>query len=291
MLKNLQIFTKYTFIVLLYILATTNISIASSNPQESKTYRFGVITLTHPIVLYRQYIPFFDYINEHLPWSFELVLYKEYKDVVNAIEAGDIDMALLGGNTFIQAQRHTNLHPIVAVLASNHTTKTYGIFMTKSDNDTINNLEDLRGKSIAFGPSQSTSSFIIPSLFLANNSILLSDFSKYSNLNNHDAVARAVLRGEFDVGVMGESFAQRFLNQGLKQIAVTKPFPGFLLVARDGVPEDVRQVLQNFLLSINPQSEEFLKKSSNWPEILRHGFAPVVMADYDVFENLTNISK
>ncbi len=279
---------QYIIIINFIIIIHISAPLALSKPQESTTYRFGVITLTHPIVLYRQYIPFFDYLNEHLPWSFELVLYKEYSDVVNAIELGDIDMALLGGSTFVQAQRYTNLDPIAAVLSKNHTAQTYGIFMAKSDNDNINSLQDLYGKSIAFGPTQSTSSYIIPLNFLLENSISLKDLSNHINLSNHDAVARAVLRGEYDVGVMGESFAQRFLDQGLKQIAMTNPFPGFILVARTGVPQNVRSTLRSFLLSIDPQSDNFLIKSRNWPEILRYGFSKVVMQNYKVFNNLSN---
>ncbi len=283
---------KYTLIILCYLFVfNINIPILHANTQENKTYRFGVITLSHPIVLYRQYIPFFDYINEHLPWSFELTLFKEYNDVLKAIQNGTLDMALLGGNTFIQAQQHTKLEPIAAVLSRNQTSKTFSVFMTKSDNYTIKNFQDFHNKSIAFGSIQSTSSYIIPLLFLSKQGITLQDFSNYTNLNNHDAVARAVLRGEYDIGVMGESFAKRFLDQGLKKIAVTNSFPGFILVARTGVPPEVAKALQDFLLSIKPKSPTVLEKSKHWPEILRYGFAPVNMDDYDLFKNLPQVTQ
>ncbi len=291
-MKNIFNLTLYSTVLALFLcIFPFDKACADDLTDENKSYRFGVISLAHPIVLYRQYIPFFDYINEHLPWSFELVLYKEYKDVVLAISEGDIDLALFAGNTFIQAQNHTNLTPIVAVCSSNKTTKNYSIFVAKDDNTSINSLQDLRGKSIAFGSLQSTSSYLMPVKYLAENGITLHDFSGYANLSNHDAVARAVLRGKYAVGVMGESFAQRFLEQGLKQIATTHAFPGFILVARSGVSKTVSIALQNLLLNIDPTSEIFQKKSIHWPEILQHGFAPVVLDDYNVFKKQPLLHK
>ncbi len=283
---------KIAFICLFFLIClSTQPTSTHAQDNVNKSYRFGIITLSHPIVLYRQYIPFFDYINEHLPWSFDLVLYKEYSQVVKAIENGELDMALLGGSTFMQAMLHTELDPLVAIRSRDNSTKTYGIFVTKSDNQHINSLNDTQSKSIAFGPEQSTSSFLMPLYFLEKNFITLSKFSKYENLSNHDAVARAVLRGEYEVGVLGESFAQRFLGKGLKQIEITESFPSFLLVARVGVAENVRETFKNFLLSIDPKSKNFTTKSMAWPEILRYGFAPVTMSDYEIFNQLQSISK
>ncbi len=285
-MKNIILFKQLKILVLcLCFLVNMFAPLSFANDTEGKIYRFGVLTLTHPIVLYRQYVPFFDFINEHLPWSFELVLYKGYAEVVQAIENGELDMALLGGHTFMQAKKYTTLEPIVAVRSKDNTTKTYSIFVTKSDNTAINNIQDLRGKSIAFGSKQSSSSYLMPLYFLDKNSINLRDFSKYYNLANHEAVARAVLRGEYEVGVIGESFARRFLGQGLKQIASTQSFPSFLLVARSGVCPKVREDLKNYLLSIKFDDEEVATKSKLWPEILQHGFAPVVIEDYNFFNN------
>ncbi len=287
---SLNLFTRFKqfkiLIGIFCLLACMPPLLSFAQESSTKNYRFGVLTLTHPIVLYRQYIPFFDYLNEHLPWSFELVLYKGYAEVLKAIEDGELDMALLGGHTFMQVQRYTTLQPIVAVRSRDNTTKTYSIFVTKSDNAAINTIEDLRGKSIAFGSEQSSSSYLMPLYFLERNSISLKDFSNYYNLANHEAVARAVLRGEYDAGVMGESFARRFLGMGLKKIATTEPFPGFLLVARAGVALNVVDDLKNFLLSTNFNNEKVAEQAKTWPEILQHGFAPVVIIDYDFFNNL-----
>ncbi len=273
-------------ILCMLVLMSVPVSYAAEKEQDTKIYNFGVITLTHPLVIYRQYLPFVDYLNMHLPWEFRLILYKEYAEVVTAIESGELDMALLGGDSFAATIEHTVLQPVVAVLSRDNTTKTYSIIVSKEDNDTIHAVKDLSGKSMAFGPLQSTSSYVVPVKFLAKNGVQLQDFIRYNNLNTHDAVLRAVLRGDYDAGAVGEAFAQRFLGHGLKVVAVTEKFPSFLIVAGSNVPKKIRESVATLLLDIQPHEEGFKKLSVEWPEILRNGFAPVVVKDYEVFEHL-----
>ncbi len=258
---------------------------AETSNRKTQAYRFGVITLSHPLIIYRQYLPFIDYINKQSPWEFELVLYKEYAEVVEAIKNGELDMALLGGSSFANTSKFTRLEPIASVLSRDHSAKTYSLIITKEDNNNINTVQDLRGKSMAFGPTQSTSSYIIPLNFLKVNDINLPDFKIYKNLNSHDAVVRAVLRGDYDAGAIGEAFAQKFLGHGLKIVGETSKFPSFIIVACPNVLPEVRQDVQNILLKIQANNQDFIKISNDWPEILRHGFAPVVKDDYKIFQS------
>ncbi len=281
---------KIIFLLLLLVFNPfySNAYSEQSIAKQQQKFHFGVITLTHPLIIYRQYLPFIDYLNKHLACEFELVLYKDYAEVVEAIESGKLDMALLGGNSYAQAIKNADLLPIAAVLSRDKTSKTYSIIITKEDNNDINNVQDLKSKSIAFGPTQSTSSYVIPLHFLKNQGITLSDFTKYTNLNTHDAVLRAVLRGDYDAGAIGEAFAQRFLGHSLKIVARTKKFPSFIIVAGADVTAKDRKKVQDLLFSINSQDAEFIKSSLHWPEVLRNGFAPVVEKDYDIFHDLPN---
>ncbi len=291
-----QLFSKIKFyrLVIFFSMLILLTGIAAAYAEQNtgatieRKFNFGVVTLTHPLVIYRQYLPFVDFISKHLPWDFDLVLYKEYAEVEDAIKNGELDMALLGGISYVNLLEHTALQPIVTVRSSDGSSKTYSIILTKSDNDAINNISDLKGKSMAFGPVQSTSSFVIPKHFLKLNGIGLEDFIAYSNLGTHDAVARAVLRGDYDAGAIGEAFAQRFLGQGLKIVAETKVFPSFIIVAGLDIPHNISHALKDLLLSINADGTEFKSESVDWPVILRNGFAPVTENDYEIFRHLSD---
>ena len=59
----------------------------------------------------------------------------------------------------------------------------------------------LRGRTLAFGSSQSTSNFLMPAYLLWRNGIHpFTAFHSATFVGGHDSVAAAVYRGEFDVG-------------------------------------------------------------------------------------------
>lgn len=246
---------------------------------------FGFISVNHPLVIYRQYQPFIDYINEQQATQYTLVLKHAYADVIDALRRGTLDVALLAGKTFMQAQQEADLIPIAAVLSSDGSPDTYSVFVVRDSNNTIHTLADLKGKKIAFGSVDSTASYLMPQYHLAKHSIFLDQFAAYEHLSSHDAVARAVLRGDVDAGAIGASLATRFLGQGLRIIAATERFPGFLIVARADVPKRERDELIRVLLKI-PHSRTATSSPAQWPEIFRYGFGPVDTNRYAIFDTV-----
>jgi phosphonate transport system substrate-binding protein len=248
-----------------------------------RVYKFGVITLNHPLVIYQQYQPFMDYLAERQPWRFELVLEQRYSAIVDRLQAGTLDIALLAGRTFLQARERTPLEPICAVTGMDGTPTIRSLIVVREDRTDIRTVADLSGKRFAFGSPDSTASYLIPMDFLKQQGVGLDSFSRWDNLGTHDAVARAVLRGEYDGGAVGEPMAVRYLGSGLRMLAATPPFPGFIIVARADVPAPVRESLRKTLLAIDPASPEVAARSSGWSEVLRHGFVPVDASVYEAF--------
>lgn len=266
-------------------LLCTPVSATADNAhlEQKRTYRFGVITLNHPLVIYQQYLPFLDYLGERQPWTFELVLEQQYHDIVRRLEQGSLDIALLAGRTYLQAAERTPIVPISAVLGVDGTPTTRSLIVAREDRTDLNSLQDLKGKRFAFGSRDSTASHLAPLDHLIGHDMPPEVFRSCVNLPTHDAVARAVLRGEFDGGAMGEPMALRYLGSGLKVIDATKPFPGFIIVARADVPEEVRTALQRVLHNIDMTDPATAVRAASWNEVLRHGFAPVDLRTYELF--------
>lgn len=255
----------------------------ADDSSTGRIFRFGVITLNHPLVIYQQYQPFLDYLSERQPWRFELVLEQRYSAIVDRLQAGTLDIALLAGRTFLQARERTPLEPICAVTGVDGTPTIRSLIVVRDDREDIRTVADLADKRFAFGSPDSTASYLIPLDYLKQHGITLSSFSRWNNLGTHDAVARAVLRGEYDAGAVGEPMAMRYLGSGLRMLAATPPFPGFIIVARAAVPEPVREALRKTLLAIDPASPEVTARSSGWNEVLRHGFVTVDTSVYEAF--------
>lgn len=256
--------------VLLVCLAAT-VSAASGR----ETLRFGVISLNHPLVMYRQYLPFTDYLAKQLGMEVELVLAGDYQGIVDALVQGRVDIALLAGVSYLKVRKLTDLRLLCAVLSPNGTPTSRSVFVARADRDDMQSLADLKGHSFAFGSRNSTSSYVWPLGYLDRHGITPDEFSHWHNLKTHDAVIRAVLRGTFDAGAVSKEALVRFPQESLKVLATTPPFPGFVLASSPSVPDTLYLRLQSLLLNIDYTAPEVTASLGRWSPMLREGFVAV----------------
>ncbi|WFS63098.1 phosphate/phosphite/phosphonate ABC transporter substrate-binding protein [Pseudodesulfovibrio thermohalotolerans] len=261
-------------------------ALAAQTPQPP--LRLGVITLNHPLMMYRQYLPFTDYITGLSGIPVELELAKDYASIIADLLNGKIDIAILGGLSYVEARESSaDVTPLCAVLSRDHTPTSRTVIFTVKGRSDLNVLADLKGKSFAFASLHSTAGYLHPLCHLGNRGIAKQDFGETKNLRTHDAVIRSVLRGAYDAGAVSESTFREFAGDGLKVLAVTEPHPGFVLAARRGnIPEIDR--LKRTLLDMDYASPDIRARSAKWSPLLRNGFAPVSDADYDPIREMRN---
>ena len=92
--------------------------------------------------------------------------------------------------------------------------------------DTPVNLQGLQNKRIALTQPLSTCGYLSVSGLLRERKSSL-EKNRYRYLNKHDAVALAIIRGEYDLGGLKTAIGKRYTHLGLKILAETPPFPGF----------------------------------------------------------------
>jgi phosphonate transport system substrate-binding protein len=83
-----------------------------------------------------------------------------YAAVVEAIADNQVDIAYLGGFTFVQASRRGGVQPLVR---RERDQNFHSVFITQPGSG-INSLADLKGRSFAFGDVNSTSGHLMPFL-------------------------------------------------------------------------------------------------------------------------------
>ncbi len=244
--------------------------------------RLGVITLYHPLVMYKQYQPFVDFLSETTPYSFELKVTQNYMDIIMLLCDGGIDLALLGGLTYIEAEKASCGLPFLAALNPAQKPVYQGTFIAREENTAIQGLQDIKGKRFAFASEHSTSGHLAPLYYLyAKENIHLEDLSAYKNLNYHDSVAREVLRGNCDAGVVLDSVAEKYQGKGIKSIGQTDPLPGFLLVVRPDLDQKLMKSLQETLLSLDYKNPKQRAMMDTWDVNIRFGFSKVIDSSYN----------
>jgi len=253
-----------------------------SEAREKKVVYFSAITLYHPFVMYQKYQPLMDYLTNNTPYTFELKLNKDYRKVVELLDRKEAQLALLGGATYVLAKKKSNIAPILKPLGPDGTPFYRCAFVTRTDYASINKLSDLRGRSIAFPSSLSTSGFLIPVYCLYTKAgITLTDLESYRNFRYHDVVAQEVLRGSFDAGAVIDVVAERYKSQGMKTIWLSEPIPSLPLVARADEDPALIKAVKKALLALDYRNPEHRAIMSRWDEELHYGFTVASDKDYD----------
>lgn len=179
--------------------------------QAADVLKVSAIPDEAPTELLRKFQPLGAYLEQQLGMPVEFTPVADYPAVVEALASDRIDLAWLGGFTFVQARLKTgNALPLVQRAEDARFTSK---FITA--NPDVQSLADLKGKSFAFGSVSSTSGSLMPRYFMLQDGIKPeSHFSRVGYSGAHDATAAWVQAGKVDAGVLNASVWDKLVANG-----------------------------------------------------------------------------
>lgn len=253
--------------------------------------RFGVIPRYNPLVMYKRYQPIMDYLTAETPYRFELKISRDYSEAVRFLREGITPISSLGDVTFTEASTLYGAIPILKPL-NREGSPYYRSAIIVSQNSPLTSLAELKGKSMVFGSPHSTSGNLVPRYMLWNSGIRLQELSSITNLKHHDAVAKAVLKGQYAAGAVKDVIAHKYMSHGLRVLAYSDPLPSVPFVVRkEASPEFIRSVKQA-LLKLDRNNPEHKKIMDTWDDEFKYGFAEANSADYrKIFDMIRDIPK
>ncbi|HEY5999847.1 MAG TPA: phosphate/phosphite/phosphonate ABC transporter substrate-binding protein [bacterium] len=210
--------------------------------------RLGVLPLESPAAMHRRFTPLAAHLARRLGRPVELRVALDFAEAVSDLDEGKTQLAWLSPSTFVQARTRCGARLLVTALRAGRPVQ-HAVIVTRRGSG-ISSLAELRGRTFAFGDPRSTSSHIVPRAMLLEAGIALEDLAGHDHLGHHDAVARAVLAGEYDAGAVMETVAARLAAEGLVAIAQSPPVPEFCLCVRGDFPESLGQRLQAELIAL-----------------------------------------
>lgn len=197
----------------LAVLAGVCLSVATlfSTAHAQDVLRVSAIPDEAPTELLRKFKPLGEYLEQELGMRVQFQPVSDYAGVVEALGAKRLDLAWLGGFTFVQARLRTgDAIPLVQREQDEVFTST---FITADP--AINSHADLKGKSFAFGSVSSTSGHLMPRYFLQQAGIDAdSHFSRIGFSGAHDATVAWVESGRVDAGVLNASVWEKLAAEG-----------------------------------------------------------------------------
>lgn len=256
------------------------ISTVSKKARNGKSVRFGIIPRDNPRIMYEKYQPLLDYLSSETPYSYELVLKKNYEETVEALSTGETDIALLGPLTYLEARARCGAVCILKPKGADGRARYKSVIVKRKDNP-LQGLSGLKGESVAFASSKSTSGNLLPRYLLADAGIHLNDLKGYANFDFHDSVVKAVLKGQYTAGAVRDSVARKYMKLGIDVIAESGDIPMGPLVVGPGVPPPVTEAVKKALLKLNPSDPGGQKVLKRLDEDFRNGFTEASDGDYE----------
>jgi phosphonate transport system substrate-binding protein len=260
--------------------AVAGISTVSKKVRNGKSIYFGIIPRDNPRIMYEKYQPLLDYLSSETPYSYELVLKKNYEEAVEALAAGETDVALLGPLTYLEARARCGAVCILKPKGADGRARYKSVIVKKKGNP-LSGLSGLKGETVAFASSKSTSGNLLPRYLLAGAGIHLNDLKGYANFDYHDSVVKAVLKGQYAAGAVRDSVARKYMKLGIEVIGESGEIPMGPLVVGPEVPPSVTEAVKKALLKLNPSDPGGQKVLKRLDEDLKYGFTEASDGDYE----------
>jgi len=235
------------------------LSVSAVFAQAADVLKVSAIPDEAPTELLRKFKPLGAYLEQELGMKVEFVPVADYAAVVEALAADRIDMAWLGGFTFVQARLKTgNAVPLVQREQDAEFTSK---FITSDP--AVKSLQDLKGKTFAFGSVSSTSGSLMPRYFMLQDGIKPEDFfSRVAYSGAHDATAAWVQAGKADAGVLNASVWQKLVDAGkvdtdkVKVFATTPTYYDYNWTVRGNLDADLQAKIKSAFLVLDPAKPE-----------------------------------
>lgn len=213
-------------------------------------------------------------LGEVLGMEVEEIQASDYNAIIEALRTGNADMAYMGSMAVALASERANVEPIVMKAPNGNKEEAiyHSVLITRADNDEINSIKDIKGKTMAFVDPDSTSGNLVPTsdimeAFPEEN--LDSDklhtngefFEAVSFSGKHQAGLQAVIKGDVDVVPISDQILASEIANGnakesdIKIIHSSAAIPAEAMVIGETVDAELRDKLIDFLTSYD--NEEY----------------------------------
>ncbi|MEJ7820483.1 MAG: phosphate/phosphite/phosphonate ABC transporter substrate-binding protein [Rubrobacteraceae bacterium] len=250
---------------------------------ESDTLRVGLIPNQNPEEVEAQYEPLEEYLAEELGGKVEVSVPTTYNAVVESMVSGKLDLAYFGGLTYVQARQRADVHPLVTEINPATGTTKYRSLIIAPANGDVREVEDIKGKTFAFGSVSSTSGSLYPSIMLKEAGVdYRTDLEQKIYTGGHDTTAQAVVNGRVDAGGLEDRILADLEKEGIvdgdkiRVVQESEPIEGYPWVVRDALSDEREEEITSAFLNIeDPKLLDLLRAD---------GYEKVGASDYDDIE-------
>ena len=239
-------------------LASSLLSVAHADTPA--VLRVSAIPDEAPTELQRKFKPLGEYLSQATGMKVVFTPVSDYAAVVESLATRKLDLAWLGGFTYVQAKIRTNGTAIPIVQRAED-----AVFTSKfiTADPAITTLADLKGKTFAFGAPSSTSGSLMPRFFLQQDGLNPEkDFKTVAYSGAHDATVAFVAAGKAEAGVLNTSVWDKLVESKkvdtskVRVFATTPTYFDYNWTVRGDLDPAIVKKLTAAFLALDPSKPE-----------------------------------
>ena len=236
--------------------ATALLGAPGANAQAN-VLRVSAIPDEAPSELQRKFKPLGEYLKAKTGLDVQFTPVTDYAAVVEGLATKKIDLAWLGGFTFVQARLRTD-GQAVPIVQRAEDEKFTSRFIVPLDSP-VKSVAELKGHTFVFGAPSSTSGSLMPRFFLQQQGIVPErDFKTVAFSGAHDATVAFVASGRAEAGVLNASVMDKLVEaknpnaEKVRVLATTPPFFDYNWTVRPGLDPALTKKLTDAFLALDP---------------------------------------
>jgi phosphonate transport system substrate-binding protein len=270
------------------VLSTANIAKADSKTNPD-TLRVALLPDENANTIIKNNQALQDYLEQRLNKKIQLIVTTDYSSMIEAMRRGRIELAYFGPLSYVLAKSKADIEAFAAL--SKHGSTTYKSVVIANIAAGINTVEDIKGKTVAYGDPASTSSHLIPKSILAAHGLKV-DKHDYKEvfLGAHDAVAINVQTGNAQAGGLSYPIFEALVKKGtistdkVKVLQLSDPFPQYPWTMQSNLDPQLKEQIKKAFYELN---------KNDYPAVLKpfkaDGFAPIQDSDYKPVRDLISL--
>ena len=200
-----------TMSALLFLLSTTCLA--------AETYKIGVLAKNGPVKALKQWKATGDYLTAKIDGKTFEVVPLGFDEVNPAIESGKVDFFLVNSSMFVTAKVKYGASEVATMINSRQgqPLKSFGgVILTSVDNDEINSIADLKGKTFMAVKESSFGGWQMAYKEMLDAGVdPLQDLSKLEFGGKHDNVVLAIQNGVVEGGTVRTDTLERMAAEGM----------------------------------------------------------------------------
>jgi len=261
------------------LLAIATLLLSNITLAAEKEIQFGSVAMDIPAVMHKRLTPLTRYLSKTLKRPVSLKLSPNMGAAIKEAAEGTVDIAYLTPVAYLKANEQGGAQLIAKTVTKGKAS--FQLMIVVKEDSPIKNVQQLVGKSFAFGDKKA----LLQRAAIVGSGTKLEQFSEYKFLGHYDNIARAVMSGDFDAGILKDTMAFKWEDKGLRILYSSPALPPYNIAASKKVDAETLAALRKAFLSLDGNNPEHLKIIKALDKKY-DGFAATSDAEYDVVRKL-----